>query len=41
VAIGLGSDGYPVIVYDGELDLKAAVMEEKLLLFLPITLREK
>ena len=36
VAIGLGSQGLPVIVYDGELDLKIAELEEEMLLFLSV-----
>lgn len=39
VAIGLGSQGLPVIVYDGELDLKIAEMKEQMLVFLPLVMR--
>lgn len=39
IAIGFGSLGLPVIVYDGENDLKAAEMFEYQLVFLPLVLR--
>jgi hypothetical protein len=39
VAIGFGSLGLPVIVYNGEYDLKAAEMFEYQLVFLPLVLR--
>jgi hypothetical protein len=39
IAIGFGSLGLPVIVYDGENDLKAAEMFEYRLVFLPLVLR--
>jgi len=39
LAIGLGTKAMPVIVYEGELDLKAAELEEELLVFLPLVVR--
>lgn len=39
LAIGLSDDGLPILVYDGEMDLKAANMEELYWLFMPHALR--
>lgn len=36
LAIGLNSEAMPVIVYDGELDLKAAELKDEMLLFMPM-----